>query len=257
MAVAAGRHLARLRSDLEVEELVVDLDGGNAQALLGGVDLVLDGSDNFETRQVVNEACLMSGTPWVHAACLGSTAVVWPIRPGEGACFACLVPDLPGPGQAPTCEAAGVLPSAVGAASAQQLSEAFKLLAGRHDDLLAGPWTLDVWTGRAVTVRALRDPDCGACVHRDFRFLGRRRAGEVVTCGRHGVQLAPPGEVAVDLAALERRLGEQPGLTRNRFLLRFEAGDEILTIFRDGRVLVAGTRDPVRARAVAARWFGG
>jgi adenylyltransferase/sulfurtransferase len=255
-AVAAATHLERLRSDLPVEALVADLDGANALELLSGCDLVLDGSDNFEARQVLNEACLESATPWVHAACLGSRAVAWAIVPGR-ACFACLVPEVPPPGEAGTCDAAGVLPPAVQAAVAQQLSEAFKIFAGRDEELLPGPWNLDVWTGRASVVAADADPDCRACGRRDWAFLGRARSGEVIACGRNGVQLAPAGEGPVDLETIASRLGEVEGLTRNRFLLRFAAGAEELTLFRDGRVLVSGTRDPARARAVAARWLGG
>ena len=255
-AVAAAEHLKLLRSDLEIEPLVEDLDGANARDLLSGCDLVLDGTDNFEARQVLNEACLESASPWVHAACLGSRAVAWPILPGR-ACFACLIPEVPLPGQAPTCDAAGVLPPAVQAAVAQQLTEAFKILAGCDDDLLAGPWNLDLWTGRASVVRAEVDPDCRACGMRDWRFLGKAREGDVIACGRNGVQLAPVTAGPVDLESVASRLGEVEGLTRNRFLLRFAAGAEELTLFRDGRVLVSGTRDPMRARAVATRWLGG
>lgn len=255
-AVAAARHLGRLRGDLEVEAVVADLDGANASELLAGTDLVLDGSDNFEARQVVNEACLDSGTPWVHAACLGSKAVAWALVPGR-ACFACLVPEVPAPGEAPTCDAAGVLPTAVQAAVAQQVTEALKILAGRTEELLKGPWTLDCWTGRASVVPALADPDCRACARGVRAFLGRAREGEVIACGRNGVHLSPAGAGTVDLAEVAARLGAVEGLTRNRFLLRFAAGAEELTLFRDGRMLVSGTRDPARARAVAARWFGG
>ena len=256
-AVAAAAHLARIDSGRTVEALVEDLDGANAAELLAGADLVLDGSDNFETRQVLNEACLESGTSWIHAACLGASSVVWPIRPGRGACFACLVPEVPAPGEAPTCDAAGVLPSAVQAAVAQQAAEAFKLFAGAGDALLPGPWTLDGWTGRATVVPAERDPDCPACGRGERRWLGRKREGEVVACGRNGVQLAPAAAGRIDLDELASRLAGLEGLTRNRFLLRIPAGEEELTVFRDGRVLVAGTQDPARARALASRWLGG
>lgn len=256
-AVAAAAHLRRIDSGRPVEPRVEDLDGANALELLGGVDLVLDGLDNFEARQVVNEACLDLGTPWVHAACLGSVSVAWPIRPGAGACFACLVPEVPAAGQAPTCDVAGVLPPAVHAAAAQQVAEALKLVAGRHEALLPGPWTLDCWTGRTSVVAARRDPDCPACGRGDRAWLGRRREGDVIACGRNGVQLAPAAGAGIDLDELEDRLGSLEGLTRNRFLLRFPAGEQELTVFRDGRVLVAGTTDPARARALAARWLGG
>ena len=253
-AVATAARLGSVRSDLVVEAVVEDLDGANARELLRGASVVLDGTDNFEARHVLNEACLDLGLPWVHASCLGALAVAWPIVPG-GACYACLVPDAPGPGEVATCETEGILGPAVHAAAAMQVAEAMKLLAGRREALLPGPASLDTWTGRMARVRAERSPSCRACAARDWRYLGRPRDAAAIACGRGAVQIAATG-AAADLPALRDRLRGEDGVVANRFLVRFSAGGHEVTVFASGRVLVRGTRDIARARAIAARYLG-
>lgn len=254
-AVAAAARLKDIDSELEVTARVEDLDGANAVELLRGASVVLDGTDNFEARHVVNEACLELGLPWIHAACLGARAVAWPILPG-GACFACAVPDAPPPGDAETCETAGILGSAVHLAASVQVAEAIKILVGATKDLLPGAWTWDAWSNRGSVARVAKDPGCPACGLGERRFLGRPRAADVVACGRGAVQLSWSAREGVDLVALESRLAPHEGLVRNRWLVRFPAEGREVTVFRDGRVLVTGTREPSEARAIASRWLG-
>lgn len=257
-AEAAARHLHRIRSDLGVQVHVVDLDGTRARELLAGSTVILDGSDNFEARHLLNEASLDLDLPWVHAACLGSRAVAWPLVPGRGACWACHVPDIPAPGDAETCETAGIIAPAVQAAVAVQVAECLKLIAGRVGDVLPGPWTADVWEGSATVVRSTRDPECAACGRREWRLLGRRREGTWVACGGSAVQLRPAGLVdGLDLGRLARRLTSSVPVRQNRHLLRFQAEGHLLTVFHDGRVVVGGTRDVDRARVLVARHLGG
>ena len=253
-SVAAAAHLRAVDSSCRIEARVEDLDGSNALGLLRGADVVIDGTDNFEARHVLNEACLDLAFPWVHAACLGATAVAWAIMPGS-ACFACAVADAPAPGEVQTCETAGVLGPAVHLAAAVQVAEALKILAGRTEALLPGPWTWDAWTGRGAIARVPRDPSC-ACATGKRRFLGRARRADAIACGRGAVQLAPPLSGAPDLDALALRLAGAPGLLRNRWLVRFGADGRDVTVFRDGRVLVTGTKEPSEARAIASRWLG-
>lgn len=256
-AVAASAHLVAVDASLAAEAVVADLDGASVLELLRGADVVLDGTDNFEARHVLNEACLDLAIPWVHAACLGATAVAWPIVPGRTACFACAVPGAPGPGEVETCETTGVIGPAVHLAAGVQAAEAMKILAGRHEALLPGPWTWDAWTGRGAVVRVERDPACTACGLGERRFLGRARQADAIACGRGAVQLTPASPGGVDLDAVAKRLQDAPGLVRNRWLLRFADGTRDVTIFRDGRILVSGTREPSEARAIASRWLGG
>ncbi|MEM7243820.1 MAG: ThiF family adenylyltransferase [Acidobacteriota bacterium] len=256
-AVSAARHLRRLRSDLELDLRVDDLTGENALELLRDVDLVLDGSDNFETRLVLNEACLELGLPWVHAACSGSTAVAWALLPGRGACFACQVSEPPPPEKAQTCAVEGVIPPAVGLAVAVQVGEALKILSGREDELLPGPWTHDAWTGRGACFAVPAEPECAACARRSWSWLGRPAGPALQQCGRDAVQLRPASLAeGVDLAALADRLESAGEVEHNDFLVRLELGPERLTVFRDGRVLVSGTSDPGRARGLVATALG-
>lgn len=254
-AVAAAARLRALDAEARVDACVEDLDGLNALSLLGDSDVVLDGSDNFEARHLVNEACLELERPWVHAACLGALAVAWPIVPG-GACFACAVPETPAPGEMATCESAGVIGSAVHLAAAVQVAETLKLLVGDVASLLPGAWTWDAWANRGAVARVARDPGCSRCVLGERVYLGRARRTDVVACGRGAVQLAAASQGRLDLDALAGRLAQAEGLVSNRWLVRFEAEGHALTVFRDGRVLVSGTREPAEARALAARWLG-
>lgn len=263
-APAAAEHLRRLAPDVVVEPVVADLDGRTAAGLLEQSDLVLDGTDNFEARHVLNEASLESGVPWIHAACLGARATVWPIVPGRGdACFACLVPDVPAVGEVETCESAGVLAPAAHLAASWQVAAALRLLAqgaGVGVDLggMARALTMDCWSGETASVRAVRDPQCPACSRGERRFLGRRRRGDWVACGREAVQIRPAGwEGGGALERLARRLDDGRPLRQNPYLLRFPAEDCEITVFADGRVLVTGTRDVSRARALVSRQLGG
>ena len=251
-SVALARHLGRVRADLAVEPVVADLDGANALGLLRDADVVLDGTDNFEARHVLNEACLELATPWVHAAVLGAQALAWAVVPG-GACYACLVPDAPAPGEVATCETAGVLGAAVHVAASLQVGEAMKLLSRRAAPL-DGPRSVDVWTGETSRVRAARDPQCATCAGGERRWLGRARAGDAVACGRGAVQVRGGG--AADLERLRSRLDGCADVRLNSFVLRFTADGRDLTVFRDGRVLVAGTRDVAEARGLVARYLG-
>lgn len=253
-AVAIARHLERIRGDAVLEPIVTDLDGANAEDLLRGCDVVLDGTDNFEARLVLNEACLELGLPWIHAAVLGSQALAWPILPG-GACYACFVPDAPAPGEAATCESAGIIGAAVHAAAALQACEALKILSGRGEPL-AGPWSIDPWSRSIARVRAERSPTCPTCVLGERRYLGRPRMGAAAACGRSAVQVMPGESGEADLERLAGRLDGVADVKLNAFVLRFRAGDNDMTVFRDGRVLVAGTRDVARARSLVAQYLG-
>ena len=184
-SVALARHLAAIRRDLACESVVADVDGLNAVGLLAGHDLILDGSDNFEARHVLNEACLDLRLPWVHAAVLGAQALVWPIVPGS-ACYACQVPDAPAPGEVATCETAGVLGAAVHVAASLQVAAAMRILSAAPGALSAEPvaWSIDCWLGTSARVAMLREPGCFACDGGERRWLGRARAADSVACGR-------------------------------------------------------------------------
>lgn len=250
-AIAAARKIARINGDVAVDPVVADVTPANVESLVADADVVLDGTDNFETRFVLNDACVKLGKPWVYGGCVGSYGMVLPVVPGESACLRCWLPDLPGAGSSPTCDTAGVLNTAVGVVASLQANEAAKLLAGRRDALAPGLTVVDVWANAWSLLKVERQADCRSCEKREFEFLETRSVGTTtVLCGRNAVQITPPSG-RVDLAAV-------PGtvLRRSEYFVQFRVEDLEFTLFPDGRAIVQGTADAVRARAAYAKYVG-
>lgn len=275
-AVAAERRLSAINSDLKIEGLVADLDAKNAQELLNGFPLLLDGSDNFETRLLVNDFAVKRSVPWVYAAVVASYGVVMPVRPGESACLACLTesaeasdssgshaepglgasPAAVAPGTEATCDTVGVLGAAAGVIASFEAALAIKLLLGKKQPLDDRLHSFDVWTGRSQSIRVARRPDCRACGKRDFRYLTGEAQPHVTMCGRDSVQIHERRR-RLNLAELGRNLAAGGGEVRhNEFLLRFRVPPYEITVFADGRAIVKGTRDPAVARSLYARYLG-
>ena len=253
-AIAAARALARINSTIDIEPVVADLEPANAADLFAGTDLILDGTDNFETRYLMNDYAVSEGLPWIYGAAVGSYGLAMAIVPGVTACLKCVYPEPPA-GAQPTCETAGVLGTVTAVIASLQASEAMRILcAGESTGKLT---RVDVWSGEIRQSRQpARDPDCAACARRDFVHLNDRRRAPVSMCGRNAVQIHERSR-PVDLEELARRL-EAVGLVRwNEFALRLEAPPYQLTVFPDGRVIVKGTTDPGVARSVYAKYIGG
>jgi len=255
-AVAAARRVARINSGVRVEPRVEDLNAGNARALLAGADALLDGTDNFETRYLINEVAVEGGLPWVYGGAVSSHGVQATFVPGETACLACLFPEAPA-GAQPTCDTAGVLGSITAAVAAFQVADALKILSGRADALEARMLQLDVWSGvpRAIST-ARRDPNCSVCGRREFPRLasaGTRRTA--VLCGRNAVQIPAAGR-ALDLPALAASLERLGRVRLNDYALRFQKAPVEMTVFGDGRAIVKGTQDVGLARSWYARYVG-
>jgi molybdopterin-synthase adenylyltransferase len=255
-AAAAERRLREINSSITVEAHIADLTPGLADELLDGVDLILDGTDNFETRYLVNDFCVAHGKPWVYGAAVGAYGLALPILPGETACLRCIYPDPPG-GAQPTCETAGVLGPITSLIASWQTAAALKILAGQSDTLYPALTTVDVWTGR---IRQLappaRDPACPCCTQRKFDFLSGARRRPISLCGRNAVQIHERS-APVDLTALAARLEPLAPVRRNDFALRFFPEPYELTVFADGRAIIKGTQDVSVARSLYARYLGG
>lgn len=254
-AVAAARRIARINSAVEVEPCVADLTARNVDDLLGGVDLLLDGTDNFETRYLLNDFAVSRGVPWIYGAAVGSYGLAMPVLPGETACLRCVFPVPPG-GVQPTCETAGVLNSITSLVASLQTAEALKILAGRRANVSRRISTADVWSG---LVRQLeqprRDPDCPACGRREFPWLDGTRRAPVSLCGRNAVQIHERSR-PVDLVALGASLSELGQVRANEFALRFFIPPYEMTVFPDGRAIIKGTQDVGIARSLYARYVG-
>ncbi|HRQ74237.1 MAG TPA: ThiF family adenylyltransferase [Phycisphaerales bacterium] len=266
-AEAARRRLAAANSGVRIVAHVADFTGDAAEDLAEGpIDAVVDGTDNFETRLVLNDLAVERGVPFVYAGVVGTCGTTMTVIPGRTACLRCLVDVPPPPGALPTCDTAGVFGPTVVMAAAWQASEALRLLVG--DDTPGGDLIeFDLWPPRVrrFDMRASRRADCPCCSGRRFDYL-RGVAGTRTTtlCGRNSVQVLPQHNGGVDLPALAERLGAHGAIAANEFLVRCELRAEpsdgggvcMLTVFSDGRAIVSGTLRPERARAIYARYVG-
>jgi adenylyltransferase/sulfurtransferase len=259
-AIAAERRLRAINSAVQVEGIVADLTPDNALDLLSGFPLILDGTDNFETRLLLNDAAVSLGVPWIYAAAVGSYGVTMTIRPGETACLACLLESGNNHstlGPEDTCDTVGVLNAAAGIVASIEAAEATKFLAGRPEALNHKLISCDVWSGRFQSIRVARNPDCRACVRREFVHLEGRARPHVSMCGRDSVQIHERRR-ALDLAELGRRVAGASAseVRNNQFLLRFRVAPYEMTVFPDGRAIIKGTQDPAIARSLYARYIG-
>lgn len=253
-AIAAQRRLNQVNHDVAVEPLVADLTPSNAEELTAGFDLIMDGTDNFETRYLMNDISVKLGTPWIYGAAIGSYGVTMPLDPKRGPCFACVYPDPPSGPQA-TCDVDGVLASTTTAVAALQVASALRMIAG-WPEFRSRIQAIDVWQGTSHTIDAgPRDPACRVCAKREFRYLEGLRRVPVSMCGRNAVQLHDV-ERPLDLKKLALRLKPLGDVRVNEFALRFSLPKFDLTFFPDGRAIVKGTTDVGIARSMYARYIG-
>lgn len=252
-AIAAARAISRINSDVAVEALVADLTAANAQELLGGVDLILDGTDNFETRYLINDFAVSSHLPWIYGAAVGSYGLCMAVVPGRTACLKCVYPQAP-TGPQPTCETAGVLGPITAAIASIQVAESLRFLTtGETTGKIS---SMDVWTGEIRQIRQPPpDPCCPACEGHEFPHLNGPRRVPISLCGRNAVQIHEHDRT-LPLAALAERLAGAGRVRYNDFALRFETPPYLLTVFPDGRVIVKGTTDTAIARSLYAKYIG-
>jgi adenylyltransferase/sulfurtransferase len=257
-AVAAARRVAEINSDVVCEAEVADVNHSNVERLVEGCDVVLDGTDNFSTRFLINDACVKRGVAWVYGAVVGSYGVTLTVRPGVTPCLRCVFPEQPAAGTAPTCDTAGVIMPIINVVAAVQVAEALKLLTGSVESLHGRLMQFDVWRNewRRIGVGE-RVPNCPTCGLRQFETL-EAEAGDLTTvlCGRNAVQVSPQGATSLDLDALASRLSGAGEVKSNEYLVRLRAGEYELTVFRDARAIVRGTDDEAVARSVYARYVG-
>ncbi len=255
-AEAAAAHLRAANSQVVVEPMVADLNPHSILAFGEGLDLLVDATDNFATRFLVNDFSVSRGIPWVYGGVIGASGMTMTIVPGEGPCLRCVFPRPPAPGAAPTCDTAGILGPVVGVVGSLQAVEAVKLLVdpeARNRDLLA----LDLWDLSFQSIPVVRDERCPACGMAQFPYLEAEEEYDAVSlCGRDAVQIVPRPGHDVDLAALAARLAAVGTVRRNAFLLEVDVEGTRLVLFPDGRAIIQGTDDPAAARVLYARYVG-
>jgi adenylyltransferase/sulfurtransferase len=259
-AIAAASKLRAINSEVTVEPVVSDVTHRNLESLAQGVDVIVDGTDNFETRMLINDFAVKYGRPWIYGGCIGAEGQMMVILPGETACLACLMPELPPPGTTPTCDTAGILGPAVNVIGSFEAMEAIKLLAGRRQVVCRKLAVVDLWENRVryIDLAKLRESgDCRTCGRREFRWLsGELGSAPTVLCGRNAVQVSGAVDAQVSLDQLADRLAGVGHVSRNPFLLRLAVDDYVLTVFPDGRTIVAGTDDMATARTLVAKYVG-
>ncbi len=262
-AIAAAQRIARINRDVTVDPHATDVTAENIEDLLDGMDLALDGTDNFETRYLLNDACIKLNIPWIYSGVIAAYGVSMPILPHDTACLRCVFPTRPLPGTTPTCDTAGVLNGIVSVITGMTATEAIKLLVGANDRLARGMTWVDLWENSHERIELPRQPDCPACGRGEYAYLDAALdEGGVSLCGRNAVQVRPSARDGMgaagtlDLAALAERLAPIGEVASNGFLLRLRVDGYEVTVFPDARAIIKGTDDPATARTVYARYVG-
>jgi molybdopterin/thiamine biosynthesis adenylyltransferase len=257
-AVAAKARLGEINSGIDVEAIVADVNNSNVERLIADCDVVLDGTDNFQVRYLLNDACVKHNTTWIYGAAVSSYGTTMTINPGESPCLRCIFDEMPDAGSSPTCDTAGVIMPIIATVSATQVTEALKLLVGDTESMHGSLMQFDVWANDRQRIKLNEpNPECKCCGLREFEFLDAdAREFAAVLCGRDAVQIAPANGTTIDLGQLASNLSALADVKQNEYLLRFNVEDREITIFNDGRVIVKGTDDIAAARSLYARYVG-
>ena len=257
-AIAAANHLHAINSEIDIDPQVADVNHSNIEQLINGCDLVLDGTDNFATRYLINDACVKQETNWIYGAAVGSYGVTMTIRPHQTACLRCVFEEAPPAASAPTCDTAGVIMPIVNIVSAVQVAEAFKLLTGNTDELHGSLMQFDVWQNEWRKMK-LSPPhsDCPTCGLGQFETLSPTSTETAaVLCGRDAIQISPSQPTIINFSTLADRLRPAGDVKFNEYLLRFKTGPFELTVFQDARSIVRGTDQIATARSLYAKYIG-
>jgi molybdopterin-synthase adenylyltransferase len=262
-ALAAETHLRRINSEPQIESHVSDLHWENIASLFRGASVIVDGTDNFETRFLINDFACQQSIPWVHAGIVGASGQSLTIVPGQTACFRCLIPEPPPAEQMQTCDSAGVIGPAVGFIANWQALEAMKLIVGGPNAIDGALRTFDLWSGdiRKLKIPRLGRTDlfegCPACELHRFDFLdGQMSTQAKAMCGRNAVHIHSPRREPLDLDSIVTRLGHECDIRRNPYMIRFELDGLVWSVFHDGRAVLTGTEDIELARKLYARRIG-
>ena len=259
-AEAAARKLSAINSSVHVEPVVTDIDRTNILDLVRDADLILDGTDNFEIRYLINDVAIKLGKPWIYGGCIGSHGQTMTILPGETPCLRCVFEAAPAPGEAATCESAGVLSPIVNVIASLQAAEAFKILAGRREQINRELVYIDVWENiyrRIKIAPLLGKVDCPCCQRRKFEWLdGEQGSHTTSLCGRNAVQVSHWTPSRLNFEVLASQLEQVGQVTYNRFLLKFDVDGYQFTVFPDGRAIIKGTSDVDKARTLYAKYVG-
>ncbi|MDQ3219475.1 MAG: ThiF family adenylyltransferase [Acidobacteriota bacterium] len=256
--IAAKSRIAEINSEVEVEAIIADINNSNIERFIKDVALVLDGTDNFQVRYLLNDACVKHNKTWVYGAAVSGYGTTMTIIPGETPCLRCIFEEMPDAGSTPTCDTAGVIMPIIASISAVQVTEAIKILVGDFKSLHHSLMQFDIWQNdwRKIKLKAL-NPDCKTCGQRGFEFLdSESQEFSAVLCGRDAVHISPPKPTSLNLKILAENLRKIAEVKQNEYLVRFVVDDYELTIFRDARAIIRGTDDVSAARSIYAKFVG-
>ncbi|HKG59201.1 MAG TPA: ThiF family adenylyltransferase [Pyrinomonadaceae bacterium] len=256
-AIAAANHLREINSEIEVEPHIIDVNYSTVERLVETCDVVIDGTDNFSTRYLINDACVKHDRNWIYGAAVGSYGVTMTIRPHQTACLRCIFEEAPPAASAPTCDTLGVIMPIINIVSAVQVSEALKLITGQIDALHGSLMQFDVWENdwRRIGTRKRRE-DCPACSLAVYETLSCADENAAVLCGRDAIQISPSQPTRINFSALAERLRRAGEVKFNEYLLRFKTGNYELTVFQDARSIIRGTDEIATARSLYAKYIG-
>lgn len=258
-SIAAKNKLAKINSEIQVESVVADVNHTNVEKMIQGVDLAVDGMDNFETRFLINDACVKNGIPWIYGGCIGTHGITMVIVPDKTPCLRCVFESAPPPELSPTCDTAGVLGPAVNVIAAFEAMEAIKYLSGNQAALDKTLFHFDVWNreSKALKIEGLhRKVDCPTCVRRDFEYLrGEKGSRSNALCGRNAVQISLDHPLEIDFPALAEKLKGVGEVRYNNFLFRLKVSPHEITLFPDGRAIVQGTNSVALARSLYSKYI--
>lgn len=257
-AVAAKTRIGEINSQIKVEEIVADVNHSNIENLIKDCALVLDGTDNFQTRYLINDACVKHEKIWIYGAAVSSYGVTMTIIPNKTPCLRCIFEEIPPAGSSQTCDTAGVIQPIINIVAAVQVSEAIKILTRKLDKLHNSLMQFDVWENDWRKIKLGKpNADCPTCGLRKFETLNAENSGfEAVLCGRNAVQISPSNESRIDLRLLAEKLKNVGEIKQNEYLVRLNIGEYEITIFRDARAIIRGTDDVSTARSIYARFVG-
>ena len=257
-AIAASNHIRQINSEIRVEAIVADVSHSNVESLICASDVVIDGTDNFATRYLINDACVKHRINWIYGAAVGSYGVTMTVRPHLTACLRCIFEDPPPPASAPTCDTAGVIMPIINIVAAVQVSEALKLLTGKLEDLHASIMQFDVWRNEWKKINpGAPSQDCATCGLKRFPTLEPTSTdGAAVLCGRDAIQISPSQPTQINFPNLADRLRGCGEVEFNDYLLRFRAGNIEVTVFQDARSIIRGTDEIAAARSIYAKYIG-
>ncbi|HKO97476.1 MAG TPA: ThiF family adenylyltransferase [Pyrinomonadaceae bacterium] len=256
--IAAAARIQKINSDVVVEPEIVDVNHSNIESLIKDCSLVLDGTDNFTTRYLINDACVKHKINWIYGAAVGSYGVTMTIQPHQTPCLRCLFEEAPPAASSPTCDTAGVVMPIISVVAAVQVTEALKLLTGQPEQLHHSLMQFDVWRNEWRKINpGPPSPDCATCGRQEFSMLEADAAEfAAVLCGRNAVQISPSQSTKLDFKALAERLKLAGEVKFNEYLLRFRTGEFEVTVFQDARSIIRGTNEIKTARSLYAKFIG-